>query len=82
MDYYNIQNIDNKLKLYYKSEITKQDYMDNKYYNIDDLNEIFTTIYDNYLLLSKIKTEKLLFTIKFINNNIHLYDIINKTTHN
>ena len=48
MDYYNIQNIDNKLKLYYKSEITKQDYMDNKYYNIDDLNEIFTTIYDNY----------------------------------
>ena len=81
MDYYNIQNIDNKLKLYYKSEITKQDYMDNKYYNIDDLNEIFTTIYDNYLLLSKIKKQKSLFTITFINNNIHLYDIINKTTH-
>jgi len=81
MSYYNINSKDNKLKLYYKSEIEKQNYMENRFYNIDDLNEIFTTIYDNYLLLSKMEKNNKLFVIKIINNNIKLYDILNKKTH-
>ena len=39
MSYYHINNNDNKMKLYYKTEEDKQNYLVNKYYNVDDLNE-------------------------------------------
>ena len=82
ISYYHINDNDNKMKLYYKTEEDKQNYLVNKYYNVDDLNEVFTNMYDSYGLLCKMKKNKKLFVIKIVENTIKITDILNDTTYN
>ena len=81
MSYYHINQNEGKMKLYYKTEEDKQKYLQNKYYNVDDLNEVFTNMYDSYGLLCKMKKNKKLFVIKIVENIIKINDIANKKTH-
>ena len=82
MNYYSINEKENKMKLYYKTDEEKITYFENKYYNIEDLNEVFTNMYDNYGLLYKMKKNKKLFIIKIIENTIKIEDIENKKIYN
>ena len=77
MNFYHINEIDGKMKLYYKTEEDKHRYLENKYYNVDDLNEVFTNMYDTYGLLCKMKKNKKLFVIKIVENTIHINDLSN-----
>ena len=77
MSFYHINENEGKMKLYYKTEEDKQNYLVNKYYNVDDLNEVFTNMYDIYDLLCKIKKNKKLFVIKIVENTIQINDISN-----
>ena len=81
MSFYHINESEGKMKLYYKTEEDKQNYLVNKYYNVDDLNEVFTNMYDSYALLCKMKKNKKLFVIKIVENTIKINDIANKKTH-
>ena len=80
MSFYHINESEGKMKLYYKTEEDKQNYLVNKYYNVDDLNEVFTNMYDSYALLCKMKKNKKLFVIKIVENTIKINDIANKKT--
>jgi hypothetical protein len=80
MSFYHINENEGKMKLYYKTEEDKQSYLVNKYYNVDDLNEVFTNMYDSYALLCKMKKNKKLFVIKIVENTIKINDIANKKT--
>ena len=80
MSFYHINESEGKMKLYYKTEEDKQSYLVNKYYNVDDLNEVFTNMYDSYALLCKMKKNKKLFVIKIVENTIKINDIANKKT--
>ena len=82
MEYYHINETENKMKLYYKTEEDKIKYLENKYYSVEDLNEIFTNMYDNYGLLCKMKKNKKLFVIKIIEDKIKIEDIENKKIYN
>lgn len=82
MSFYHINESEGKMKLYYKTEEDKQNYLENKYYNVDDLNEVFTNMYDSYGLLCKMKKNKKLFVIKIVENTIKIYDISNNKTYN
>ena len=77
MSYYHINESEDKMKLYYKTEEDKQKYLENKYYNADDLNEVFTNMYDIYDLLCKMKKNKKLFVIQIVENMIQINDISN-----
>lgn len=80
MSFYHINENEGKMKLYYKTEEDKQNYLVNKYYIVDDLNEVFTNMYDSYALLCKMKKNKKLFVIKIVENTIKINDIANKKT--
>ena len=82
MNFYNINTNNDKICLYYKTEEEKMKYLENKYYNVDDLNEVFTHIYDNYALLCKMKKNKKLFVIQIIDDLIKINDIANNNTYN
>ena len=82
MSFYHINESEGKMKLYYKTEEDKQNYLENKYYNVDDLNEVFTNMYDSYGLLCKMKKNKKLFVIKIVENTIKINDISNNKTYN
>ena len=51
MSFYHINESEGKMKLYYKTEEDKQSYLVNKYYNVDDLNEVFTNMYDICIIM-------------------------------
>ena len=82
MGYYHINENEDKMKLYYKTEEDKQNYLVNKYYNVEDLNEVFTNMYDSYGLLCKMKKNKKLFVVKIVEDIIKITDILNDKTYN